>query len=178
MNENAKNFEDFVEKTLENDSIVYISPRMGKESIKILAEHPYTQKAVMSEREAPIEPDYGSFFENIDIETSLESYLESSESRFTAEFLAPGAKLENNPDKSQIEDMIRIYASQSYEAVEDSGTTFYSDKIWKDSRIEPLGGTEVGIEQVRHITQDVLSACFEKTELIKGNNYSGVLATK
>lgn len=178
MLEHARKFGDLVDSTLETDSIVYISPWLKESAVEKVADHHNTQTGIMSQREGFLTHEYASKFENIDTSPTLEDYLEGSEDVFTAEFLAPGANIEENLSRGKIEDIIYQYAEQSDVAVDSSGSSFYSSNTWRDVRIDPLHHTELELEQVQSMTRDALSMYFDDAEIISGEDYQGVLATR
>lgn len=180
-----KTFEDLVESELEEGDTVYFSPWLGDDKLESLLESEKVGAAVTSRKEGEALLHALEDSENVSIVDSVDDYLSTrygGDSGFDAEFLAPPGNysrsiLERPQDARQL---IKVWAEQSDQAVNDDGFTFYSDEMWNDPRTAPFRNFEhdVGPEDLNTDTYFLLSKYFDRVTMVDGEDYSGVLATR
>jgi hypothetical protein len=180
----AKSFEDFVNAVLEDGDKVYVSPWMGEDRTESVLGNEKIEEAVMARSEGLAADNFGDR-EDVEVIDSVKDYLANrygDSSGFDGEFLAPPANyagaIRDSPERAR--ELIKTWAEQSNEAVNQGGFTLYLDSGWEDPRTAPFrkADFDIGAEDLNADTRFILMDYFDRVEEVEGEDYSGVLARR
>ena len=187
MDDNAQNFEEFIDQVLEPNSRVYASPRIGDDKMHSLIYNENTSKVVFSQTEIVGLEKYFEGNKKVDVVPYTVKdhalYLNSTGASVDSEFVAlPGRRSSGRSggvkvNQNSIKDIAKDWAEISDRLVKDrEGSTHYLDTLWLDDR-SPRD-PNLSLDQIHEAEEKALRRHFKNIANVEGDDYSLLRATR
>jgi len=184
----SNNFEGLLGEELRPNSRIYASPSIGDDKMHSIIYHENTGKVIFCQPEMVGLEKYFQGNNRVEaVPYTIRDYaldLNTTSSGVDHEFVAlPGRRSAPRAGGTQITEKSIKNIVEDWTAISDrlvsdqEGNTYYLDTIWRDKQGSPRA-PELTPEKIHQAEEDALQQYFEHTEVLEGEDYSLVKASR